>query len=367
MIVAAATLKMSFHLLNLYMHELVLHSTTPTDQIRPPFNTEIIKDGMISSEPLSAAHINALSACLAAIDGIFGVFLSMDVPSIRCLPVFNFVRIAYAVVVLMKMYFSASGVTSELGKVINKDNMRVEHYLDALLDKFRTTAADDKCRPAAKFLIVLAMLRSWFVKQGRDGNGPAGVGAGVAAVGNPAGETSSSKTSATPPDGSSGPQPHQGVNTPLQVLSEVAMGREPSVGRPNMFKNISGLRQTPQPIFHDSVPPTGSDGNNGNNNNNNPSTMSSAADVDPAADMGTTGGAPFPPLWMSQQQAPPPPPGGPGAMDLSASLAPGFDLEGLGAGLDSQEIYQGGAKMILNEPWFNDMFQGLPDPNYFPF
>ncbi|POR36386.1 Transcriptional regulator WAR1 [Tolypocladium paradoxum] len=352
------TLKMSFSLLNLYMHELVLHSDTPADQFRPPFNAEIIKDGMVSSEPLSAAHINALSACLTAIDGIFGTFLSMDVSTIRCLPVFNFVRIAYAVVVLMKMYFSASSPTSELGKVINKDNMRVEHYLDALLDKFRMTAAEDKCRPAAKFLIVLAMLRSWFVKQGKDGNGSTAAGAGEG--GARPGETPS-KTSTTPPDGSSMPQPQHGMNTPLQVLSEVAMGREPSGPPCHMFSSMSGLRQTPQPIFPDSASPSGS-----TTNTNNPSTLSSAADVDPAASIGVTGAAPFPPPWTSQQQAPPPPTGGPG-LDLSAGLPPGLDLESLGAGLDSQDMYEGGAKMILNEPWFNDVFQGLPDPNYFPF
>ena len=316
---ATATLNMGFNLINLYMHELVLHSDTPSDQFRPPFNTEIIKDGMVSSEPLSADHINALSACLTAIDGIFATFLSMEVPSIRCLPVFNFVRIAYAVVVLMKMYFSASSAQSELGKVISKENMRVEYYLDALLEKFRLTAAEDKCRPAAKFLIVLAMLRSWFLKQGKNGNGSAGAGVGVG--GAPPGETPL-KPSATPPDGSTIPQPHHGMNTPLQVLSEVAMGREPSGGRKSIFKNIPGIRQTPQPLFHDSASPTGSA-----TNTNNPSTISSGAEVDPAADMGTAGGTPFPPPWMSQQQGPPPPAGGP-AMDLSRQHGRGLRSRG---------------------------------------
>ncbi|KND90123.1 Transcriptional regulator WAR1 [Tolypocladium ophioglossoides CBS 100239] len=354
------TLKMNLNLLNLYMHELVLHSDTPTDQFRPPFNTEIIKDGMVSAEPLSAAHINALSACLTAIDGIFATFLSMDLLSIRCLPVFNFVRIAYAVVVLMKMYFSASSPKSELGKVINKDNMRVEHYLDALLDKFRTTAAEDKCRPAAKFLIVLAMLRSWFVKQGKDANASAAPAVAGGAARPP--ETPS-KTSATPPDGSSIAHAHHGVNTPLQVLSEVAMGREHSGPPRHVLNHISGLRQTPQPIFHDSVSPSGSTSNT-NTNTNNPSTLSSTADVDPAAPIAAPGAAPFPSPWMSHLQAPPP--AGP-AMGLAAGLPPDFDLESLGAGLAEQDVYEGGTRMILNEPWFNDMFQGLPDPNYFPF
>ncbi|KAK1970698.1 hypothetical protein LY78DRAFT_569408 [Colletotrichum sublineola] len=160
-----STLRMAFHVLSLYMHEIALH--TQLDDIRPPFDTAVLRDGMLASLTLTTSHINALSACLSAIDGVFEAFLEMEVPRVRCLPVFNFVRVAYAVVVLIKMYFSAAAPGSELGKVIDKDNMKVEYYLDALLEKFRAAASDDRSRPAAKFLVVLVMLRSWFLKQSK--------------------------------------------------------------------------------------------------------------------------------------------------------------------------------------------------------
>ncbi|KAJ6445837.1 C6 transcription factor (War1) [Purpureocillium lavendulum] len=383
------SLKISFHLLNLYMHEAVLHSETPPDGFRPPFNTEIIKDGMLGSETLSAAHINALSSCLASVDGIFATFLAMDVSTIRCLPVFNFVRVAYAVVVLMKMYFSAASPQSELGKVIMKDNMRVEFYLDALLDKFRTTAADDKCRPAAKFLIVLAMLRSWFLKQGKSENSGAAAATPApgatptpnngAAGGDAPG--SSSRTSPTPPEAPLIPPPRHGVNTPLQVLSEVAMGREAGAGGPprhGMMSHLPNMRQTPQPLFHDTVPGVGTP--------TLPSTTAeqqSAGTTESAASssMGTATAAPvsYPPPWMGQQEQPqhhhqqqqqgggPTPFPGSDMMDFTASLPPGLDLESIGFNMDAQDmLFEGGPK-IFNEPWFSDVFHGLPDPNLFQF
>ncbi|PON20756.1 hypothetical protein TGAM01_v210357 [Trichoderma gamsii] len=222
MFVPSATLRLNFNVVNLYMHEMALHSETLSDQWRPPFNTEALKDGIVNSEPLSAAHINALSACLTAIDGILNTFLSMDVLSIRCLPVFNFMRVAYAVVILIKMYFSASSPGSEMGRVIHKDNMRVEYYLETLLDKFRATAADNK-------------------------------------------------------------------------YLESAMA--------------------------------------------------------PA----------FPP-WMSVTQ-----PMVPNELDMG-SMPANFDIEGLNlAAADLQDVYESGAKIVMNEPWFMDAFQGLPDPNLFPF
>ncbi|KAJ3499973.1 hypothetical protein NM208_g17250 [Fusarium decemcellulare] len=152
-----STLKMSFSVLSLYMHEMALHSRA-VEPIRPPFSADSLRDGLINGEKLSAAHISAISTCLTSIDSLLNTFLDMDIFSVRCLPVFNFVRVAYAVVMLIKLYFSASAHGSDLGRVFNKEDMQVGRHLDALLDKFRATAADDRCRPAAKFLVVLVML-----------------------------------------------------------------------------------------------------------------------------------------------------------------------------------------------------------------
>ncbi|KAI0139684.1 hypothetical protein BJ166DRAFT_489392 [Pestalotiopsis sp. NC0098] len=223
------SLLLSFHVLSLYMHEIALY-VEKADEIRPPYNADALRDPVPGlNESLTAAHIGALSSCLTAIDGIFETFLSMDVCSIRCLPVFNFVRVAYAVVVLIKMYFSASMPNSELGKVINKDHMKVEEYLEKLLAKFAEVAAADKSRPAAKFIVVLAMLRGWFQKQGKAEPGaPSLPPLGNESTPKPENGTPGPTQQQPPP---MPPQPHQPqaneynpANTPLQLLSEIATG-----------------------------------------------------------------------------------------------------------------------------------------------
>ena len=219
-----ATLRLSFQVLSLYMHEIALQTENSHDDFRPPFTADSMKGAVISDASLTPSHINALSACLTAIDGIFDAFLGMDVAAIRCLPVFNFVRVAYATVVLIKLYFAASSPGSELGKVINKDEMKVESHLEALLDKFRAAAADDKWRPAAKFLVVLVMIRSWFQKQGQQ----KAVGAGdqAAAAAAAAAAAYADKTPVQPAPAQQLPprhqQPYPMANTPLQLLSEIA-------------------------------------------------------------------------------------------------------------------------------------------------
>ncbi|KAL7788222.1 hypothetical protein V8C37DRAFT_388911 [Trichoderma ceciliae] len=372
------TLRLNFNVINLYMHEMALHSDTMSDQWRPPFNTEALKDGIVNSEPLSAAHINALSACLTAIDGIFNTFLSMDVLSIRCLPVFNFMRVAYGVVILIKMYFSASSPGSEMGKVIHKDNMRVEYYLEALLDKFRATAADDKCRPAAKFLVVLAMLRSWFFKQGK-GDGVSS-GPNLHGAASPeAGGASSSSSSQQRQYASQGTQQQQQLqlqlqqqqqqlqqsrqstaNTPLQLLSEVATTGRDATTATHIFAGLNGTgRQPPQPFFHDSVSSTGTPPAPASSNS---SSMPQMPGPSPAStDLDSAMAPAFPP-WMSVTQ-----PMVPGELDVGP-MPTNFDIEGLNlAAADLQDMYESGAKIVMNEPWFTDAFQGLPDPNLFPF
>jgi hypothetical protein len=225
-----ADLKLTEHVVNLYMHEVAMHVDHNVEAFKPPFTEEALR-GVDEREPdvLTPAHINALSTCLTSIDGIFENFFKFDVETIRCLPVYNLIRVAYAVVVLIKMYFAAATPNSELGNVINKDNMKVEQYLDTLVEIFKASAADEKSRPSAKFLMVLLMLKTWFHRQ-REGK---------ATQHAEPGQTSTLLTSEIQTDTQSdahasahrqngkqqnGQKPFSPANTPLQLLSEVATG-----------------------------------------------------------------------------------------------------------------------------------------------
>ncbi|KAI1659808.1 hypothetical protein F4813DRAFT_325438 [Daldinia decipiens] len=276
------SLVLGFHVLNLYMHEIALHVDKSAEEYRPPCNADSLREPIPGlDDSLTPSHISALSSCLTAIDGIFETFLSMDVHSIRCIPIFSFVRVAYAVVVLIKMYFSASNSDSELGKVINKDNMKVAEYLEKLLEKFREVAASDKSRPASKFLLVLAMLRNWFYRQGQ-AQGKVGQNDEESELV----AAHHAKRSASPRDENSDVsthlqqqqqqqqqqhQPHSNpepTNTPLQLLSEIATGNgpprnsgsnppPPGVDNNNTQAFQEWLRAAPQPHQPFMYDPTG--------------------------------------------------------------------------------------------------------------
>ena len=156
--------------MNLYMHEFAMHLDQGVESPKSPRARENGGNQGTATQPevLTTAHIGALTTCLTSIHGLFDTFLKFSAEEVRTVPVFYFVRIAYATVLLIKMYFAATSPESEFGKVIASDDMRVEHYLSSLRNLLQTAAAYSKCRPARSSSLVLVMLRTWFERQ-RDG------------------------------------------------------------------------------------------------------------------------------------------------------------------------------------------------------
>lgn len=231
------------------MHEIALHVDHNVDEFKPPFTEDTLRSIGQDSDSLTPAHIDALSTCLTAIKGIFDTFLKFDVETIRCLPVLHFVRVAYAIVVLIKMYFAAASPKGELGKVINKDDMKVQQYLDGLVEKFRASSAEEKSRPSAKFLMVLLMLKTWFHRQQEGKAPPSNTTETSTAITIPTirkdPKVADSSKEANPSSTHQGMQSRNGQpggynpsNTPLQLLSEVATGTS-AAPRPDNISNYA--------------------------------------------------------------------------------------------------------------------------------
>ncbi len=146
------------------MHEVAMHIEPSVDSFKDDFDSEGSRD-MGITELLTPAHIGALTVCLTSIHKIFDTFLSIAVDTVRNLPVFHFVRVICTCILLIKMYIAAASINSELGKVISKEDLKVEQYLRKLLTLFKAAAEHGKSRPAQKFLMVLVMLKTWLDKQ----------------------------------------------------------------------------------------------------------------------------------------------------------------------------------------------------------
>ncbi|KAF3932629.1 hypothetical protein ABW19_dt0200584 [Dactylella cylindrospora] len=165
------TLRLASFTLSLFMHEVALHGDHSTEDFRPPFLEDKLlrrpdpKQGPVTQ--LTQSHINALFSCLSSAHGLLDGFLSFSVDELRCLPVLFFARVAYAIVLLIKIYFSVTAAKSEVGKVIEKPQLKLDYYFEKLLALLKAAAADDKSKPATKFFLILTMLSHWYHYQQR--------------------------------------------------------------------------------------------------------------------------------------------------------------------------------------------------------
>lgn len=325
---------MTFGSVNIFMHELVLN-TNGAESGRPAFSTEALTTSMLSSDsPPSPAHISALCSCLTSIHAIFDIFLALPTDSARCLPVYFFVRTAYALVILIKMSFSAAKPNAELGKIMGPDDTKLLYYLEVLLEKYKDIAADNKCRPAAKFLMVLAMLRTWVSRQVKDGAIPIGSTAAMPQQRQRQQQQhrqqSEGHNMISPPPRASPSQ--QAASTPLHLLSEVATNRNnssnghgPSQSHMSTTAFLHGVRQPPQPFFAES-----------------------AAGSTPSTTSGD-GTAPGSINWMDPSAA--------GMGSFANSVLPMDPTLGQTIGLDGFDF---SASALPSDAWFADMINVMP-------
>lgn len=142
------------------MHEIALHNNHNIDDFRAPFTEESLKAPSVQLKALTPYHQGLLTECLAAVHSMFNTFAMFDLTTVKGLPIFYFVRIAYAVVVLIKLRNATVQAKSELP--FKEEDLRVEDHLDAIVNTFQRLAGEDAFRPARMFMVIISKLRDGF-------------------------------------------------------------------------------------------------------------------------------------------------------------------------------------------------------------
>ncbi|KAI5851677.1 hypothetical protein DFP73DRAFT_164638 [Morchella snyderi] len=163
---SAKSLQLAYNLIMVYAHEIALHRDHNVDDFQPPYTESMMREPSIKpNELLSSFHLDAISRCLASSHQVLETFMGMTIQAIRSVPVFTFVRTSYACIILIKLYFSASHPQSELGKVIDKNSLKVDEYMDRLLDTLKKAADGKASKQAGRFTAILQMLRHSYSTQ----------------------------------------------------------------------------------------------------------------------------------------------------------------------------------------------------------
>ncbi|KAI9045953.1 putative C6 transcription factor (War1) [Aspergillus affinis] len=211
-------LKQAECIVDLYMHEGAMHMEVNDEPKAEDY-----------SSPTSAAHMNALSICLTAIHQALDTICAIDGKDLIALPVVALARTSFAVVALIKLFSLVSAPETRIGQVIDPSSLRVEYYIDKVIQHYHHAGELPGGRTPNKFCVVLRMLRSWFAKRKDQ----------ISALQEGLGGKRNVVFSQDEPDNEQN-QPSKPGTTPLHLLSEVAMGE------PKNHAHLSyGRGQTP--------------------------------------------------------------------------------------------------------------------------
>ncbi|KAF8249044.1 hypothetical protein K440DRAFT_231306 [Wilcoxina mikolae CBS 423.85] len=159
------SLELNYNLLTIYAHEIALHVDHNIEDFRPPFVERLVREPMLKRDtPIAPYHLDSISACVGASQRLVDTFCTYSTEDLSCIPIIMYVRCGYACMILIKVSATAATPGNELGKVIDKDELRVEEYVSRALTLLAHSAKGDRNRTAAKFAMILIMLRSWYLR-----------------------------------------------------------------------------------------------------------------------------------------------------------------------------------------------------------
>ena len=151
-------------IINLYMHEIAMHHNHNIDDFKPPYNISPV-DNPVDPDTVTPAHVESLTACLQSIHAAFDAILVMDLTTLRALPTMIFVRNSYAAVALIKMYSAVAARGSKFGSIFQAEDLKVESYLDRMVNTLSRTGEGGASRVASKFSFIFTMLKNWHLKR----------------------------------------------------------------------------------------------------------------------------------------------------------------------------------------------------------
>lgn len=143
-----------------------MHIGQHDDGLQPPFTEDTLNSLRPNqNQALTAGDIDHVSTCLTSVQVIFAIYLSIPIDTIRVLPSLYFVRLAYTILILIKIYLNAAASGEELSNMFSSTDFDFDDQLLALSELLAAAGANEQCQRATRFTFVVNTLRKWYFKQ----------------------------------------------------------------------------------------------------------------------------------------------------------------------------------------------------------
>ncbi|CAG8962092.1 hypothetical protein HYFRA_00005135 [Hymenoscyphus fraxineus] len=156
-----------YHHIEIFIHEIALHDDHNPSGFMPPYKLDEILS-ISQNIHANSAYVKESTIIISSAHAILDIFLETNVEVLRSFPIYNFVRLAYAVLVLTKLLISSKTSTSLIGSALDDQTIRLGFYIQALIEKLGAAVGPMECRAPFTFLGLLMRLRIWYKSQQYD-------------------------------------------------------------------------------------------------------------------------------------------------------------------------------------------------------
>ena len=144
------------------MYEIGLHPDHSIEEFTPPFELANRRPQDLGKRSLSPAFVQTMVGCVQSAHGLLDSFIALGSNDLRATNVITYVRMAYAVVMLIRMALRSNTAGSELARIVDTEGLRAHIYLEKLRLLLLEASMEGLCRVAAKFLGVVTHLQDWY-------------------------------------------------------------------------------------------------------------------------------------------------------------------------------------------------------------
>jgi hypothetical protein len=160
-----ASIQIHFHFIRLKLHEISLYLEFPPEEFIPPYLMRLQPLKPCSRVELNPTHIEALMICIQSTHALLDAFLSLDTPTLRCIPVIAYTRMFYAIVILTKMALCAHNLSSSIGAVLDLASLKISFYLNVVANALQTAVGQEAFGVPSTFLSIIIRLTAWYQRQ----------------------------------------------------------------------------------------------------------------------------------------------------------------------------------------------------------
>jgi len=154
-------LKTQYHQTLIFFHEHAILDTDP-EEFNPPI---LLKRKDPKIRPLGPAAAMAITSVIESCHEVLDLFIVTDLREVRNFPTITWVRMAYCIVLLIKISILTTSTTSELGKLLDIESLKIDFYIKNLVTRIREAAGAQEARMPSKFLKIVAKLGMWYHKR----------------------------------------------------------------------------------------------------------------------------------------------------------------------------------------------------------